>query len=277
MPGNEIPILEGIAGSCSGKTYRFQDDSASIGSAPSSNIRISGRLVSESHAVIERTPNGTFLLRNRSPHGTFVNRLRIDVHVLAVGDRIQIGEGGILEFRAGSTSAKSGAAQPSPRKSGAKRYVIIAALAVYLVAMGTFIAFLATQSSGDLGVSANSLSTSIAATRAQLLANDFAERRINGEVLPSGSSDVSAPYFALLAAIARGDSAESIGARVDSLLATVRSDFDDARILEQQERHKEAKRLYHRVLDELPDSRLPLAQLAAKRLTKLDEIEADGK
>ena len=61
-----------------------------IGSEAGQTIVVSHPRVSRHHAVIARTDDGTFVLRDRSKQGTAVNGEAISEHVLASGDLIRL-------------------------------------------------------------------------------------------------------------------------------------------------------------------------------------------
>ncbi len=68
------------------------EDLNTIGRHPKNSIRLHDREVSKEHAVIERQPNGEYLLRDlNSSNGTFVNERRVREVVLREGDDLLFG------------------------------------------------------------------------------------------------------------------------------------------------------------------------------------------
>ncbi|HXJ65725.1 MAG TPA: FHA domain-containing protein, partial [Actinomycetota bacterium] len=73
----------------------------SIGRAPDNDIVLSDLTVSGHHALLERTPDGSFVLTDRgSSNGTFVNGVRVDRAAVGEGSVISLGRH-LLRFTGG--------------------------------------------------------------------------------------------------------------------------------------------------------------------------------
>lgn len=85
------------------------EDVNTIGRHPKNSIRLHDREVSKEHAVIERQPNGDYLLRDlNSSNGTFVNERRVREVVLREGDDLLFGSMHLtFKDTAGEDSARS--------------------------------------------------------------------------------------------------------------------------------------------------------------------------
>lgn len=89
-----------LTGSSIGRLYRFTRDPCRIGRAPHSDITLAEESVAWDHAEV-RVIDGGYLLRATDPSiPTYVNGVRITEHFLAIGDRIELGDGPILKLSA---------------------------------------------------------------------------------------------------------------------------------------------------------------------------------
>lgn len=87
-----------INGKSVGKMFKLQGDKLIIGRAPTNEVLIDDEGVSRQHAMIERHAAGLVLVDNNSTNGVFVNGDRINRHVLADGDKVQLGSSTILKY-----------------------------------------------------------------------------------------------------------------------------------------------------------------------------------
>jgi hypothetical protein len=274
MSRPETVSLVGIAGSCKGTVCRARTPTITIGSAKKSDFVVTGRLVSEVHATVEIGTDGRVTLRNRSPHGTFVNRDAVDVRQLQRGDRIQIGEGGIVEVQIGEDAVKREGAKA---KSG-KKPILMVVVVVYLLAMVALMGYLATRPKGPAAVSGDAVAAALAKTRSELLDKSWwidqghsTTPQVISDLDPSGA------YYAVQSLIASDAPPEQVAAKADLLLQRLQGMFQDARMLEQRERWKDARARYHQIIEAVPDSRLAITQLADARLAKLERLGGNGK
>jgi hypothetical protein len=257
--------LRVIAGAGAGRTLKLQKLVSVIGSAKGSDLQLEGEKVAENHASIEASPDGTCVLRNRSPYGTLVNKARVDVHRLADGDRIQIGAAALLEFH--GTGAKV------PRAGGAtnsRKILIGAGLGVYLIAMIAVAVSLSDDTSSSAAVSAAQLDEALKATRSAMVAK-LADAKSPPANVPVDADDATAAYYKVINARASGADASVVNADLDAFISEVREHLQEGAALERQERFKEARVQYRRVLEMLPDMKLRAASLAANRLVETKE------
>jgi Inner membrane component of T3SS, cytoplasmic domain len=76
-----------------GRSYDLRKDRITIGRSRESDIFLEDLAVSRTHTTINRQPNGQYLLRDEnSANGTVVNGQRVSEHMLAEGDKIQVGQ-----------------------------------------------------------------------------------------------------------------------------------------------------------------------------------------
>ena len=99
-PGaDEVACLEGLEGSIRGQIVPLTTQSTVIGRDPSATISLNDHGVSRRHARIAVHEDGIVnVLDLQSTNGTFVNGAPIDVAVVRVGDRIQIGPEVVVRF-----------------------------------------------------------------------------------------------------------------------------------------------------------------------------------
>jgi FHA domain len=79
-------------GGRSGESFAVDQDRMSIGRTPDAPIFLDDVTVSRNHALLVRRRDGLYIDDLGSLNGTYVNRHRIESHLLADGDEIQIGK-----------------------------------------------------------------------------------------------------------------------------------------------------------------------------------------
>ena len=79
-------------GGRSGESFTIEGDRISIGRSPDAEVFLDDVTVSRNHALIVRRQDGLYIDDLGSLNGTYVNRRRIESHLLADGDEIQIGK-----------------------------------------------------------------------------------------------------------------------------------------------------------------------------------------
>lgn len=253
-----------VAGSNSGRTLRLQKVVSLIGSDKASDLVIEGDKVSGSHASIEAGADGSYVLRNRSPFGTLVDRVRVDVHQLADGNRIQIGAAALVEFKAGPPAK-------APAAGGKKKTFMYVLGGAYLLAMIGLAIFLQGLGSSDAGgISAASIDEALEDTRSLF---DPARKDVARPSQPVtvDESDLTAPYYRVVNAQLRGEDAAAVNRDKDNFIGVLRTELQEASALERQERWKEADTRYRELMQRVPDPRAKVVRLAAERLASLAE------
>jgi hypothetical protein len=260
------PNLKVIAGSAGRGTLKLSKPVTLIGSEPTADLSVTGGKVSPQHAIIETTDGHSFVLRNRSSFGTFVNKSRVDIHTLANGDRIQIGEGALLEFNLGISDPKS---KGKGSALSVKKILIGTALVAYLCGMAWFVMVLQGISDSSDVLTSASLKKVLSDTGVELQA--ASTDGISSGTLGGAVDDQypAAMYFRLRNAVQQGADPATVSSLSSGLLESVQTEFKDARVLEQQQRWKDAERHYRQILEMLPDNRLAASRLAASRLAAL--------
>jgi two-component system, cell cycle response regulator len=95
-PGRAYLLV--LVGRSMGQMYELSGDGCVIGRTAPSTVRVPEEGISRQHAELTRR-NGEVIIRDLgSTNGTFVNGEQITEHVLADGDKIQIGSTTILKF-----------------------------------------------------------------------------------------------------------------------------------------------------------------------------------
>ncbi|HET6831878.1 MAG TPA: FHA domain-containing protein [Solirubrobacterales bacterium] len=79
-------------GGRSGESFAIDQDRMSIGRTPDAPVFLDDVTVSRNHALLVRRRDGLYIDDLGSLNGTYVNRHRIESHLLADGDEIQIGK-----------------------------------------------------------------------------------------------------------------------------------------------------------------------------------------
>ena len=88
--GAAIVIRSG--GGRAGESFAVSQERMSIGRSPDAPIFLDDVTVSRNHALLVRRRDGLYIDDLGSLNGTYVNRHRIESHLLADGDEIQIGK-----------------------------------------------------------------------------------------------------------------------------------------------------------------------------------------
>lgn len=256
--------LRVIAGAGAGRTLKLQKLVSVIGSAKGSDLQLEGEKVAENHASIEASPDGTCVLRNRSPVGTLVNKVRVDVHRLADGDRIQIGAAALLEFHASGVKVASTA----PNQS--KKILIGVGLGIYLIAMIAVAVALSGVGESSGAFSEAQLDEAMTDTRKAIVAK-LDDPKSPPVAVSLDDDDPTAAYYKVINARASGATAAAVDAELQAFLAQLRQHLQEGAALERQERVKEARVQYRTVLEMVPDVKLRAASLAANRLVETQE------
>ena len=85
-------VIRGGGGGRSGESFAIDQERMSIGRTPDAPIFLDDVTVSRNHALLVRRREGLYIDDLGSLNGTYVNRKRIESHLLADGDEIQIGK-----------------------------------------------------------------------------------------------------------------------------------------------------------------------------------------
>jgi ribosomal protein S27E len=79
-------------GGRAGESFPINEEKMSIGRTPDAPIFLDDVTVSRNHALLVRRRDGIYIDDLGSLNGSYVNRKRIESHLLADGDEIQIGK-----------------------------------------------------------------------------------------------------------------------------------------------------------------------------------------
>jgi pSer/pThr/pTyr-binding forkhead associated (FHA) protein len=79
-------------GGRAGESFTIAKDRISIGRSPDAGVFLDDVTVSRNHALLVRRRDGLYIDDLGSLNGTYVNRRRIESHLLADGDEIQVGK-----------------------------------------------------------------------------------------------------------------------------------------------------------------------------------------
>jgi pSer/pThr/pTyr-binding forkhead associated (FHA) protein len=79
-------------GGRAGESFTIDADRMSIGRTPDAAVFLDDVTVSRNHALLVQRQDGCYIDDLGSLNGTYVNRRRIESHLLADGDEIQIGK-----------------------------------------------------------------------------------------------------------------------------------------------------------------------------------------
>lgn len=89
-PGNAVLIIH--RGPEEGTRFELKDGKLSVGRAADATIFLDDVTVSRRHAEFVKGPDGWTISDTGSLNGTYVNKHRIETHLLASGEEVQIGK-----------------------------------------------------------------------------------------------------------------------------------------------------------------------------------------
>lgn len=87
-----VSLVVRSGGGMEGQSFSPEDDEASIGRSPGSDIFLDDITVSRNHALLIRKEDGYYIQDQGSLNGTYVNRARVETQILFDGDQLQIGK-----------------------------------------------------------------------------------------------------------------------------------------------------------------------------------------
>lgn len=97
--GPRWPHLTLLVGPLPGRVFRFREPETTLGRSGDCDIHFVAIGVSRLHATLRRLPDGEVeLIDHTSTNGTFVNGARIERHVMADGDKVQLGPDVVLRY-----------------------------------------------------------------------------------------------------------------------------------------------------------------------------------
>ena len=96
-----------IRGPGAGSRYRLDEPEIRIGRHPEAHILLDDVTVSRRHALLMLVDDQVVLTDQASLNGTYVDGERVDSHLLADGDEVQIGRF-LLVFQAGPSDEQDG-------------------------------------------------------------------------------------------------------------------------------------------------------------------------
>jgi diguanylate cyclase (GGDEF)-like protein len=97
-PGGQAAYLVVLSGSSVGRMFRVEEAALVIGRGSGVEVRLLDDGISRRHARVERQADRFFVEDLESKNGTFVNGERVARHLLADGDKIQVGESTFIKF-----------------------------------------------------------------------------------------------------------------------------------------------------------------------------------
>ena len=109
-------------GGRAGESFPVDQERMSIGRTPDAAVFLDDVTVSRNHALLVHRQDGHYIDDLGSLNGTYVNRRRIESHLLADGDEIQIGKYKLsyLEREGLGDGGATGKRRPDPSGSRAR-------------------------------------------------------------------------------------------------------------------------------------------------------------
>ena len=92
LGGKGPALVVRSGGGRAGESFPINEEKMSIGRTPDAPIFLDDVTVSRNHALLVRRRDGVYIDDLGSLNGSYVNRKRIESHLLADGDEIQIGK-----------------------------------------------------------------------------------------------------------------------------------------------------------------------------------------
>jgi pSer/pThr/pTyr-binding forkhead associated (FHA) protein len=92
VTGEGATLVIRSGGGRAGEAFNVAGDRMTIGRSPDAEVFLDDVTVSRNHALLVRRREGLFIDDLGSLNGTYVNRRRIESHLLANGDELQVGK-----------------------------------------------------------------------------------------------------------------------------------------------------------------------------------------
>jgi hypothetical protein len=92
VTGEGATLVIRSGGGRSGEVFNVSGEKMTIGRSPDAEIFLDDVTVSRNHALLVRRRDGLYIDDLGSLNGTYVNRRRIESHLLANGDELQVGK-----------------------------------------------------------------------------------------------------------------------------------------------------------------------------------------
>jgi pSer/pThr/pTyr-binding forkhead associated (FHA) protein len=92
VTGEGATLVIRSGGGRAGEAFNVSGDRMTIGRSPDAEVFLDDVTVSRNHALLVRRREGLFIDDLGSLNGTYVNRRRIESHLLANGDELQVGK-----------------------------------------------------------------------------------------------------------------------------------------------------------------------------------------
>lgn len=270
-----------------GREYVLQGPRLTLGSGRDCGIVLRDRYVAECHAVLDRRSDDVWIIKNHSVNGTFVNDERIDTRSLAAGDMIQIGPATTLEVHVetrGKGTQRRRERQGQGRQGATllRRPGLLIGLGAYLlilVGVGVLLSRLDREMTPELSVylvhRVMEESRAVLAAPRTLPAGERVA--VDREAIIAANAEPAAHYYRWLAYkrhVTHGDMPHDDtkeAAMIEDMLERVEQQLFRAWNLELQEQWGAAIAAYDKVLEIIPDIRVPITRLAVYRQRKLRE------
>ncbi len=266
-----------------GHEVTLKEEPFIVGSGSACALKLSGAHVSEEHAVLNKRTDGLWTVTNRSINGTLLNQKAVNTNTISPGDLIQIGSEILLKVEAVKEKKRSKKEKTKKEKSGnslLQRPGVIAGVGFYLLVLAGLAVFLSGIDGKDkeLRLSPEVAERTLQRTQ-NFLASDKVLKGISNIVVQplDKNTDLSTQYYHLLAmakkrqATGKEQPGEKEQQLIEKITTLAREHFFQAWSLEVQRKWKQAFIEYGKVMDVVPDIRVPVTQLAAFRRTKLEK------
>ena len=92
VTGEGATLVIRSGGGRAGEAFNIGGDRMTIGRSPDAEVFLDDVTVSRNHALLVRRRDGLYIDDLGSLNGTYVNRRRIESHLLANGDELQVGK-----------------------------------------------------------------------------------------------------------------------------------------------------------------------------------------
>jgi pSer/pThr/pTyr-binding forkhead associated (FHA) protein len=92
VTGEGATLVIRSGGGRAGEAFNVSGDRMTIGRSPDAEVFLDDVTVSRNHALLVRRREGLYIDDLGSLNGTYVNRRRIESHLLANGDELQVGK-----------------------------------------------------------------------------------------------------------------------------------------------------------------------------------------
>lgn len=269
----QVAALLGLMGQAKGDKIALEKDSLEIGSGPDCDIVIQGAQVSPLHAVLQRSSGEDWKIISKARAKVIVNKVPVSEQMLFAGDRLQFGSEALFEFVIDKPKKRMFDTDGGEKSSLQKGLKLIPTVVLPAwIIIGLLIYFSLTIGSDGEGTELTQKKVDTVLEETAGFLDGLSVDDSGKYALDDGRSrERAAKYFSLLSLSGQtgNDAAKQKQALIKEIGVESRDSLFRIWLLQSQGRNKEVVAEYGRIIEALPDVRVPLTAFALKYRKKI--------